>query len=77
MKWAQVTITTSQEAADAVVNDLTATDNPKEIILDTDAVIRLKDADQLIEQSEIPVITETTVAELRALVNGGRLRGMP
>ena len=49
----------------------------KEVIIDTDAVIGFKDAKKLLKPGEIPVITTTTQAELRALVKRGKLRGMP
>jgi RHS repeat-associated protein len=49
----------------------------KEVILDTDAVIRFKDAQKLLKPGEVPVITPTTVAELKALVSRGKLKGMP
>jgi predicted nucleic acid-binding protein len=77
MKCVQVTVTTSQEASDAATDCLSETDTPREVILDTDAVIRFKDANPLIEQGEVPCITETTVAELRALVSKGKLKGIP
>ena len=48
-----------------------------EVILDTDAVIQFKDAQKLLKPGEVPVITSTTQAELRALVNRGQLKGIP